>query len=142
MSRRLVLRLTMEQAKAMLFALGNSTDAPDVMESLFQSSAQRAAAWRAARKLSDAIRSGPEPDHGGRDARLQDRVEQARKMAYDLNPGPVGDDGRCEWFDAVDHGLDALLMFYGKKPRCQGSDDVGASEGPGRGRPGRGTSPR
>ena len=36
-------------------ALGNSVDAPDAMEALFQDSPQRQAAYRAATKLDDAI---------------------------------------------------------------------------------------
>lgn len=47
--------LTEIEAQALLHALGNSTDHPDVMESLFCSEAEKEAAYRAQNKLCDAF---------------------------------------------------------------------------------------
>lgn len=59
----ITLTLTQAEARAMQYALGNSTDHPDVMESLFNNGASRGAAYRAAEKLAQALRQGKD---GGR----------------------------------------------------------------------------
>jgi len=43
--------LTEPEAKALLHALGNSTDYGDIMESLFPNKTQRNNAWRAEEKI-------------------------------------------------------------------------------------------
>ena len=47
--------LTLTEAKAADYALGNTTESPDAMEAVFTSSARRLAAHRGQRKLTDAI---------------------------------------------------------------------------------------
>ena len=53
---KVTLELTLLEARAMQWAAEESTDHPDVMESLFQNGRERLAAWRAVKKLRSALR--------------------------------------------------------------------------------------
>lgn len=52
---RITLVLTIAEARALSFAAGNTTDAPDAMEAIFSHHAERKAAYRAHAKLDAAI---------------------------------------------------------------------------------------
>lgn len=56
----IVINLTLAEARAMSWALGNSTNHPDAMESLFPTLHGRKAAWRAHAKIDEAVRYADE----------------------------------------------------------------------------------
>lgn len=56
MARKVVVELTVAEARALSHAAGNSTDSPDAMEALFQAHVERNAAYRGHLKLDQAIR--------------------------------------------------------------------------------------
>jgi hypothetical protein len=59
--RHITLTLTPLEAAAMRFALGNSTTAPDVMDTLFMGEpVEKAACYRASRKLEQALQRANE----------------------------------------------------------------------------------
>lgn len=55
MARKVVIELTVAEAKGLSTAAGNTTMAPDAMEAIFPTGAERSAAYRGQAKLDRAI---------------------------------------------------------------------------------------